>query len=216
MNIKEMRKKLGDTQSEFAMRYGIPFRTVQNWETDKRNPPKYVIDLLEERIKKDLINRKTYKLPDYDPNKIDLPNRSDFVGAKKWLNEVIKILGNNCVLALDSALMCEGRFLGRNNEDIIWVYGDDSLRKYNGVIILGNYINPHDVDEENNIKYTSFNRTLNDSLSNEEILDMQGITEALSKYYYSNNESFNSLYIIPEYQDSFKKLAVDAIEYYND
>ena len=32
MNIREMRTRLGDTQSEFAARYNIPFRTVQNWE----------------------------------------------------------------------------------------------------------------------------------------------------------------------------------------
>ena len=31
MDIREMRRRLGDTQSEFAARYDIPFRTVQNW-----------------------------------------------------------------------------------------------------------------------------------------------------------------------------------------
>lgn len=36
MNIREIRTKLGDTQSEFATRYHIPFRTVQNWETGQR------------------------------------------------------------------------------------------------------------------------------------------------------------------------------------
>lgn len=30
MLIRDMRKQLGDTQSEFAARYNIPFRTVQN------------------------------------------------------------------------------------------------------------------------------------------------------------------------------------------
>ena len=39
MIIRELRSKLGDTQSEFASRYGIPFRTVQNWETGLRKPP---------------------------------------------------------------------------------------------------------------------------------------------------------------------------------
>ena len=47
MNIREMRIQLGDTQSEFAARYNIPFRTIQNWETGLRKPPEYVIDLLE-------------------------------------------------------------------------------------------------------------------------------------------------------------------------
>ena len=41
MNIREMRTQLGDTQSEFAARYNIPFRTIQNWEAEVRKPPEY-------------------------------------------------------------------------------------------------------------------------------------------------------------------------------
>jgi putative transcriptional regulator len=47
MDIREMRSKLGITQGEFAARYNIPFRTIQNWETGSRKPPEYIIDLLE-------------------------------------------------------------------------------------------------------------------------------------------------------------------------
>jgi hypothetical protein len=57
---------------------------------------------------------------------------------------------------------------------------------------------------------------LHDALSNEPILDMQGITEAISRYYYSHNESFDGLFIAPEFQDRFEELAADAIDYYND
>ncbi len=42
MDIREMRAELGDTQSEFADRYRIPFRTIQNWETAFRKPPEYI------------------------------------------------------------------------------------------------------------------------------------------------------------------------------
>jgi hypothetical protein len=45
---------------------------------------------------------------------------------------------------------------------------------------------------------------------------MQGITEALSKYYYANSESFNELFVAPEYQDRFEQLANDAIYYYDE
>lgn len=38
MDIREMRTRLGETQSEFAERYHIPFRTIQNWETGVRVP----------------------------------------------------------------------------------------------------------------------------------------------------------------------------------
>lgn len=37
MTIREMRVSLGNTQGEFAARYNIPFRTVQNWETGVRS-----------------------------------------------------------------------------------------------------------------------------------------------------------------------------------
>ena len=50
MTIREMRNRFGDTQSEFAERYHIPFRTIQNWETGVREPPEYVVNLLESRV----------------------------------------------------------------------------------------------------------------------------------------------------------------------
>ena len=124
MNIREMRAQLGDTQSEFSARYHIPFRTVQNWETGMRKPPEYVSDLLEQRIKEDLTNRKTLSLPKYDPQKKDLPSRSSYVGALSWLQAVRDCIGEPVVFALDNALMCQGNFGGRSDEYIVWVYGD--------------------------------------------------------------------------------------------
>ena len=73
MNVREMRTRLGDTQSEFAARYNIPFRTVQNWEAGVRTPPEYIMNLLETRIKADLVNRRATALPRYNPQKSDLP-----------------------------------------------------------------------------------------------------------------------------------------------
>ncbi len=214
MDIREMRSKLGITQGEFAARYNIPFRTIQNWETGSRKPPEYIIDLLERQVKEDLINRKTIVLPKYDTNKKDLPKRSDFVGSISWLKAVRDCIGENAVFALDEALICQGSFGGRSDEYIIWVYGDDSLTRYNGIVVLGNHISPYCVKEKNGLRFTEFNRTLSDALANESILDMQGITEAVSRYYYSNNESFNGISVAPEYQERFEQLAEDAIDYY--
>lgn len=214
MNIREMRTQLGDTQSQFATRYNIPFRTVQNWETGKRTPPEYVINLLEHRIREDLINRKTVTLPNYDPQKRNLPKRSEYIGALSWLRAVRECLGETVVFALDQALICDGSFGGRNEEYIVWVYGDDSLTQYNGVVVLGNHISSHHIKCRNGLRYTDFNRTVYDAFANESILDMQGITEAISRYYYSNGDSFNGLFVAPEFQDRFEKIAKDAIEYY--
>jgi transcriptional regulator with XRE-family HTH domain len=216
MNIRDMRKQLGDTQSEFAERYNIPFRTVQNWETGMRKPPEYILELLKARIKEDLINKKALALPKYDSNKQDLPKRSDYVGATSWLKAVSESLGDEIVFALDEALMCSGSFGGRSDEFIIWIYGDDRLTRYNGVTVIGNYVSPINVREKNGLKFTDFNRTLSDAFANESILDMQGTIEALSRYYYSNGESFQGLSVAPEYQDRFDSLANEAIEYYDE
>ena len=216
LNIRDLRNKLGITQSEFAQRYNIPFRTVQNWETGLRRPPIYIIELLNNRIEEDLINKKTSILPKYDAHKKSLPKRSDYVGATSWLKDVNKVLGGDVVFALDEAYMCQGNFGGRSDEYLVWVYGDDSLTRFNGVVVIGNHISDYNVIEKNGLKFTDFNRTLSDALANESILDMQGTTEALSKYYYSNKESFQKITVSPKYQDKFEELAKEAIEYYNE
>lgn len=216
MNIREMRSRMGDTQSEFAARYNIPFRTIQNWETGMRKPPEYIIDLLESRIKSDLVNRRTAVLPEYNPKKSDLPKRSDYIGAFAWLRAVRECIGDPFIFALDEALMCQGYFGGRSDEFLVWGYGNDSASRFNGVVLLGSRISQYSIREKNGLLFTDFNRTLADAFANEEILDMQGITEALSRYYYHNGESFDGISIVPEYQEKFEKLAEEAINYYGD
>ena len=215
MDIREMRAELGDTQSEFADRYHIPFRTIQNWETGVRKPPEYIMILLEHQVKEDLVNRRMSALPKYDPKKADLPRRKDYIGSLSWLKAVQNRIGEDIVFALDQALMCQGNFGGRNDEYIVWLYGDTSLSRFNGVAVLGKKVSPLCVLEKNGLRFTNLNRTISDALANESILDMQGITEAVSRYYFSNGESFDGLSVAPEYQDAFERLAQDAKSYYN-
>ena len=215
MDVREMRTRLGETQSEFAERYHIPFRTIQNWEAGVRVPPAYITNLLDERVRADLVNRRTATLPKHDPKKTDLPKRSDFIGSIAWLRAVSEQVGEPIVFALDEALMCQGNFGGRSDEYIVWVYGDDSLSRFNGIVVLGNHVSPYYVQEKYGLRFTDFNRTLADSLANDSILDMQGITEALSRYYYKNGESFAGWFPVPEYEKTFTKLADEAIHYYN-
>jgi len=211
-----MRTRLGETQSDFAMRYGIPFRTIQNWETGVRKPPEYIMNLLKDRVQRDLVNRRTTTLPKYNEQKENLPKRSDYVGAISWLKAVRDCIGESLVFALDEALMCQGYFGGRSDEYIVWIYGDDSLSRFNGVVVLGNNISSYSVKEKNGLQFTNFNRTIADALANEAILDMQGITEAISSYYYRNGESLEGISLVPEYQERFEKLVNEAIEYYED
>ena len=215
MTVRDMRLQLGDTQTEFSARYNIPFRTIQNWEAGVRKPAQYLLDLLQTQVNADLVNRKTVSLPLYDHKKIDLPKRSDYIGSLSWLRAVNDSIGSPFVFALDEALMCQGYFGGHNDEYLVWVYGDDSLSRFNGIVLPGNYVSPYCIKENNGLLFTDLNRTITDALTNEAILDMQGITEALSKYYYMNNNSFAGLSPAPEYQDKFEELAQNAIEYYN-
>ena len=136
------------------------------------------------------------------------------MGAISWLQAVRACIRENIVFALDEALMCQGNFGGRSDEFIVWVYGNDSVSRFNGVVVLGNQISCYSVKEKNGLRYTNFNRTIADALANESILDMQGITEAISRYYYRNGNSFEGIFVAPEYQDRFEQLADEAIGYY--
>ena len=48
--IKHLRKRTGLTQKEFSQKYNIPFDTLAKWEAGLRNPPAYVVELLDFRI----------------------------------------------------------------------------------------------------------------------------------------------------------------------
>ena len=49
--IIRMRKETGMKQVEFAEYFGIPVRTIQEWEHERRTPPDYLIRLLEYRLR---------------------------------------------------------------------------------------------------------------------------------------------------------------------
>lgn len=49
--IKNMRKEAGMTQKMFSDFFGIPVRTLQDWEAGVRKPPEYVVRLLPYKLK---------------------------------------------------------------------------------------------------------------------------------------------------------------------
>lgn len=61
MTVKEMRELLGLTQEQFAQKYNIPKRSIQNWESGERKPPEYVVELLERAVKEDVREKRTMK-----------------------------------------------------------------------------------------------------------------------------------------------------------
>ena len=47
--VRELREKMGMNRREFSDYYGIPYRTVQDWEAEKRELPDYLLRLLKYR-----------------------------------------------------------------------------------------------------------------------------------------------------------------------
>jgi len=44
--IKKLRKKTGLSQSKFAAKFGIPVRTLQQWEQGISAPPEYLVRMM--------------------------------------------------------------------------------------------------------------------------------------------------------------------------
>ena len=58
MEIKELRESTGMNRKEFCEYFGIPYRTVTDWERGTRKMPDYVFRLLAYRIKMENFARK--------------------------------------------------------------------------------------------------------------------------------------------------------------
>ena len=46
VRIKELRKKTGLSQSKFSAKFGIPVRTLQQWEQGISAPPEYLVRMM--------------------------------------------------------------------------------------------------------------------------------------------------------------------------
>ena len=49
--LKELRTATGMTQKNFGEYFGIPHRTIQNWEGGQSQCPKYLLDLMIYKLK---------------------------------------------------------------------------------------------------------------------------------------------------------------------
>lgn len=53
MDIKTLRTMAGMTQQAFADYFGIPKRSIENWEGGKRQCPEYLLRLMEYKLRKE-------------------------------------------------------------------------------------------------------------------------------------------------------------------
>lgn len=105
--IKELCTEYGLGQTELARRFNIPVRTIQNWHAGVRNPPDYVVSMMDELLSLEEL-RKPKKLNDEfeaEPGKIGgyCPNcggtvlyHSSFLKKVKghccsWCGQAIKV-----------------------------------------------------------------------------------------------------------------------------
>ena len=47
--VRELREQMEMNRREFCDYFGIPYRTVQDWETEKRELPDYLLRLMQYR-----------------------------------------------------------------------------------------------------------------------------------------------------------------------
>lgn len=58
IEVKKLREEMGLNRKQFSEYFGIPYRTVQDWEADKRELPEYLLRLMVYKVKTDkLINK---------------------------------------------------------------------------------------------------------------------------------------------------------------
>ena len=69
-----LRTELGLNRKDFALEYGIPLRTMEDWEHGKRKMPEYVLRLLAYKVKLDAIDEKVNKV---NGQKINIISEAD-------------------------------------------------------------------------------------------------------------------------------------------
>ena len=137
---------------------------------------------------------------------------SDYTSNRAWLRDVV---GNQpLILRSVSALEYLQLFVGYFSENKVEVYALEESPEEN--------IRCHIIEDLEAIEYIRFENVLcsspsqavNDMLSDFEHSDETALVEALSKYYYSHEESFSGLNIKKENQKRFEELKDWAINYF--
>lgn len=64
MNVKELRKSTGLSQTKFAKKFNIPLITLVQWECETRKPSVYTIEMIEKILRYEQIFKEmNYELP---------------------------------------------------------------------------------------------------------------------------------------------------------
>ena len=58
MNITELIEASGMSRPAFAEYFGIPYRTIQNWDLGLRDCPEYLLELMKYKLEKEKMLKK--------------------------------------------------------------------------------------------------------------------------------------------------------------
>lgn len=129
MTIQEIRALTNLSQPRFCEKYHIPLPTLRKWEQGRREPPDYLAELLEFKVREDL-----------NMNMHDLINREVKIGDKK--GEITKILG--CALEVTFFNVNDGKtiiypedvdeYLVENKEKTVSMSTIDEMKDLKGAL----------------------------------------------------------------------------------
>ena len=137
---------------------------------------------------------------------------SDYTSNRAWLRDVV---GNQpIILRSVSALEYLQLFVGYFSENKVEVYALEESSEENIRCLIIEDLEAIEYIRFENVLCSSPSQAVNDMLSDFEHSDETALVEALSKYYYSHEESFSGLNIKKENQKRFEELKDWAINYF--
>ena len=190
--IKDLRNSKGMSRKEFSEYTGIPVRTIEDWEAERRVPPEYIPRLLAYRIKYEdmLYQRKIVKefnvITDVDNSKIVLINDIRFKSRRNidW-NEIENMLKE---------------YIGKyyeilNTSDVVYI-GSDFPDEYSHSVDTKNLKGANKKAKANAI--TAIGDLIQIAADRTEYLDFQGKHGSKARYgWYRYNTKFG----IPVYNE---------------
>lgn len=209
MNLLKLLNKKGYSGYSLSKESGIPYTTIKDLLNGKRKienlPGKTILAL---SITLDCTMEEIMNM-DIDNNFI---NPDSYLTKSEYYTDLLKNK-KNVILAKDSAL----EFHHLSNDNInksAYVY---SCGELNEPFVYKKVDNFDGIDYEviDGVMVTSVNQTVNDIINDNDI-DLQPLYEALSKIYYKNNESFDSISIEEKNKEKFEEIAKNCIDYYNE
>ena len=140
--IKEIRKKVGLSQKNFSEQYGIPVRTIEEWESGRRTPPEYVVRML------------AYYVAEHQLYKNEILAEKEISYQKQRNVNVVKDINGEKIVVIHDIIF-------KNRQNIHWNDVEKYLEQYVGEFYTiaedGEeiYIGKDLPDEYSNSKYTA-------------------------------------------------------------